>query len=248
MGAQYNGQKVGTFGDLSTVSFYPAHHITMGEGGCVLTNNSYLKTLVESFRDWGRDCWCNPGKDNTCGKRFDWQLGNLPYGYDHKYIYSHIGYNLKLTDMQAAIGVAQLKKLPSFIEDRRHNFNLLYDGLRDLEEYFILPQPTPNSEPSWFGFPLAVRPGVPFTRDEVTLFLERNKIATRLLFSGNLLRQPAYHMIPHRVVEDSKNTDFVMSHVFWIGVYPGIQPAMVEYIIETFHKIPENLHAVFRNR
>jgi CDP-6-deoxy-D-xylo-4-hexulose-3-dehydrase len=248
VGAQYNSQKVGTFSDLSTVSFYPAHHITMGEGGCVLTNNPVLKTLVESFRDWGRDCWCDPGKENTCGKRFNWQLGDLPYGYDHKYIYSHIGYNLKLTDMQAAVGVAQLKKLPAFIEARKRNFNLLYDGLRDLEEFFILPQPTPDSEPSWFGFPLAVRSEAPFTRNEVVLFLEQRKIATRLLFGGNILRQPAYIKVPHRVVGELVNSDFIMNHTFWIGVYPGLSSAMVEYIIETFHKIPESLHAVLRDR
>lgn len=241
VGATYCGQKVGTFGDLATVSFYPAHHITMGEGGCVLTNRPKLKTLVESFRDWGRDCWCEPGKENTCGKRFDWQLGELPYGYDHKYIYSHIGYNLKLTDMQAAVGVAQLKKLLAFIEARRRNFQLLYEGLRDLEEFFVLPQATPGSEPSWFGFPLAVRPEAPFTRNEVVRYLEKHKIATRLLFGGNLVRQPAYLEVPHRVVGSLENSDFVMNHVFWIGVYPGLSPAMLEYMIEVFHRMPKTL-------
>ena len=184
--------KVGTFGDLATASFYPAHHITMGEGGCVLTDKPLLHTLVESFRDWGRDCWCEPGKDNTCGKRFDWQLGELPCGYDHKYTYSHIGYNLKLTDMQAAVGVAQLEKLAGFIDTRRAQFHRLREGLRDLEEFFILPEATPSSEPSWFGFPIAVRPGAPFTRNHVIHDLEQRKIATRLLFGGNLMRQPAY--------------------------------------------------------
>jgi len=241
VGSTFHGQKVGTFGDLATVSFYPAHHITMGEGGCVLTSRPTLKTLVESFRDWGRDCWCEPGRENTCGKRFDWQPGELPYGYDHKYVYSHIGYNLKLTDMQAAVGVAQLRKLPAFIEARRRNFQTLYEGLKDLEEFFILPQPTPGSEPSWFGFPLAVRPEAPFTRNEAVRYLEKQKIATRLLFGGNLVRQPAYNGIPYRVVAELENSDFVMTHVFWVGVYPGLSSAMLEYVIETFRKIPEGL-------
>src|SRR5579871_6783960 len=192
LGSTYKGRNVGTFGDIATVSFYPAHHITTGEGGAVLTDKPALQTLIESFRDWGRDCWCEPGKDNTCGKRFDWQLGSLPFGYDHKYTYSHIGYNLKATDMQAAIGVSQLKKLPGFIEKRRANFARLKEGLRDLEEFFILPEATPNSDPSWFGFPLAVRPGGPLNRKSVIDFLESRKVATRLLFGGNLTRQPAY--------------------------------------------------------
>lgn len=233
VGTTYHAQKVGTFGDMATVSFYPAHHITMGEGGCVLTNRSKLKTLVESFRDWGRDCWCDPGKENTCGKRSKWQLGELPYGYDHKYTYSHIGYNLKLTDMQAAIGVAQLEKLPAFIEARRRNFRVLLEGLKDLEEYFILTQPTPGSEPSWFGFPLAVRPEAPFTRNEVVRYLERHKVETRLLFGGNLLRQPAYLKVPHRLVGDLENSDFVMNQVFWIGVYPGLSTEMLGYVVES---------------
>lgn len=246
VGATYKGQKVGTFGDLATVSFYPAHHITMGEGGCVLTDQSLLKTLVQSFRDWGRDCWCEPGKDNTCGKRFEWQPGELPYGYDHKYTYSHIGYNLKLTDMQAAVGVAQLKKLPAFIAARRRNFQLLYEGLRNLEEFFILPEATPGAEPSWFGFPLAVRPEAPFTRDQAVQYLEKHKIATRLLFAGNLLRQPAYcdDKVQYRVVGDLKNSDSVMNQVFWIGVYPGLSSTMLEYILECFHKMPEELKCV----
>ena len=239
VGATYGGQKVGTFGDLATVSFYPAHHITMGEGGCVLAEKPLLKTLVESFRDWGRDCWCEPGKENTCGKRFDWQLGELPCGYDHKYTYSHIGYNLKMTDMQAAVGVSQLKKLPNFIERRRANFAALYAGLKDLEEFFILPEATPNSDPSWFGFPIAVRKDAPFNRNQVIAFLEGRKIATRLLFGGNLLRQPAYQGIPHRVVGSLENTDFVMTQVFWVGVYPGIDGSMLEYMIDTFHKLPK---------
>jgi CDP-6-deoxy-D-xylo-4-hexulose-3-dehydrase len=235
VGATYRRQKVGTFGDLATVSFYPAHHITMGEGGCVLTDRQQLKTLVETFRDWGRDCWCEPGRDNTCGKRFNWQQGDLPHGYDHKYIYSHIGYNMKLTDMQAAVGVAQLNKLHAFIEVRRRNFQALYAGLKDMEEFFILPQATPGSEPSWFGFPIAVQPGAPFTRNEVVRYLEQHKIATRLLFGGNLVRQPAYQDVRYRVVGDLSNSDFVMNQVFWIGVYPGLTKAMLDYVIESFH-------------
>ena len=233
VGSTYKGKLTGTFGDLATVSFYPAHHITMGEGGCVLTNSPKLKTLVESFRDWGRDCWCAPGKENTCGKRFEWQLGELPYGYDHKYIYSHIGYNLKLTDMQAAVGVAQLKKLPQFIEARKRNWKLLYEGLKPLEEFLILPQPTPGSDPSWFGFAITVRPEAPFTRNDLVRYLENRKIATRLLFGGNLIRQPAYQDVPHRVVGELKNTDVVMNHTFWVGVYPGLTEQMIAYVIET---------------
>ena len=237
VGATYKGKTVGTFGDLSTVSFYPAHHITMGEGGCVLTDNTILKTLVESFRDWGRDCWCAPGKEDTCGKRFGWKIGDLPEGYDHKYIYTHIGYNLKLTDMQAAVGVAQLQKLPAFIAARRQNFANLYEGLKDLEEFFVLPKATEGSEPSWFGFPLAVRKGAPFTRREVTQHLEARRISTRLLFGGNLVRQPAYLNVPHRTVGKLPNADFVMENVFWIGVYPGLGRQAIEFILETFHQL-----------
>jgi CDP-4-dehydro-6-deoxyglucose reductase, E1 len=237
VGSTYRGQLVGTFGDLATCSFYPAHHITMGEGGCVLTDRPQLKTLAESFRDWGRDCWCDPGKDNTCGKRFGCRHGSLPAGYDHKYTYSHIGYNLKVTDMQAAVGVAQLKKLPSFIEARRRNFRYLKDGLQDLQEYFILPEATPGSDPSWFGFPLAVRPGTKLTRNAVVHALERQRIQTRLLFGGNLLRQPAYAGIEHRVIGDLKNTDFIMNNVFWIGVYPGLDAARLDYVIDVFHRL-----------
>jgi CDP-6-deoxy-D-xylo-4-hexulose-3-dehydrase len=237
VGSRYDGRHVGGFGDLATVSFYPAHHITMGEGGCVLTNRPALKKLVESFRDWGRDCWCEPGVSNTCGKRFDWQLGELPCGYDHKYTYSHIGYNLKLTDMQAAVGVAQLSKLPGFIEARRQNFQTLSEGLRDLEEFFILPVATPNSDPSWFGFPLAVRPGAPFTRDAVVRHLEERRIATRLLFGGNLIRQPAYRDVSHRVVGELPNSDFVMNQVFWIGLYPGLSHQSLSYIVEVLHQL-----------
>jgi CDP-4-dehydro-6-deoxyglucose reductase, E1 len=201
----------------------------------VLTEKPLLKTLVESFRDWGRDCWCEPGKQNTCGKRFAWELGELPCGYDHKYIYSHIGYNLKLTDMQAAVGVAQLAKLPEFIEQRKANFRALHEGFHDLEEFFILPEATHGSDPSWFGFPIAVRPGAPLTRNAVIEYLETRKIATRLLFAGNLTRQPAYRDVRFRVASHLQNTDFVMNNVFWIGVYPGIRPRMLDYILETFH-------------
>jgi CDP-6-deoxy-D-xylo-4-hexulose-3-dehydrase len=238
VGATYRGRKVGTFGDLTTTSFYPAHHITMGEGGSVLMEKPLLRTLVESFRDWGRDCWCAPGKDNTCGKRFEWQLGDLPCGYDHKYSYSHIGYNLKLTDMQAAVGVAQLQKLGGFIDARRRNFARLSEGLRDLGEYFVLPEATAGAEPSWFGFPIAVREGAPFTRNRVIHELEQRKIATRLLFGGNLVRQPAYQNAVHRVAAPLTNTDFIMNQVFWIGVFPGITPAMMDYVVESFHAIP----------
>ena len=237
VGSTYNGRQAGSFGDLATTSFYPAHHITMGEGGAVLTNQPALRTLVESFRDWGRDCWCDPGCDNTCGKRFDWQLGTLPCGYDHKYTYSHVGYNLKLTDMQAAVGVAQLEKLDGFVESRRRNFRMLRQGLRGLEEFFILPEATEHAEPSWFGFPIGVRPDAPFTRNQVTAHLEERKIATRLLFGGNLTRQPAYRGRDYRVAGSLENTDFVMERVFWVGVYPGITEAMMEHTIESLQSM-----------
>jgi CDP-4-dehydro-6-deoxyglucose reductase, E1 len=233
LGATYNGQKAGTFGDLATISFYPAHHITMGEGGAVLTNNPLLKKLVESFRDWGRDCWCEPGVDNTCGKRFDWQLGELPHGYDHKYTYSHIGYNLKLSDMQAAVGVAQLEKLDGFIAKRKENFNYLLEKLRPLEQYLVLPEATANSEPSWFGFPITVREDAPITRNALVQHLEKHKIGTRLLFGGNLLRQPAYKDIEYRLVGSSEQTDRVMNQTFWIGVYPGLTRAMLDFIVSS---------------
>jgi len=233
VGSRYRDQNVGTFGDLATTSFYPAHHITMGEGGCVLTAKPLLKTLVESFRDWGRDCWCAPGKENTCGTRFAAQHGDLPYGYDHKYTYSHIGYNLKLTDMQAAVGIAQLQKLPSFIETRKRNFQTLKNGLQSLAEFFVLPEATPDSDPSWFGFPLLVRPEAPFSRNEFVHFLEGRKIATRLLFGGNLTRQPAYRNVRYRTAVPLPNSDLVMNQLLWIGVYPGLSPAMLDYMLET---------------
>jgi len=239
LGSTYRGRHVGTFGQLATVSFYPAHHITMGEGGAVLTGQPLLKTLVESFRDWGRDCWCEPGKDNTCGKRFDWQLGGLPCGYDHKFTYSHIGYNLKATDMQAAVGLAQLSKLPAFVESRRRNFRLLHAALQDLEEFFILPQATADSDPSWFGFPIAVRPGAPFSRTQVQRLMQEKRVATRLLFAGNLVRQPAYQGIAHRTAGDLRNTDFAMNQVFWVGVYPGLSESMLDYMVEALHGVRE---------
>ncbi len=239
LGSTYRGRKVGTFGDLATVSFYPAHHITMGEGGCVLTDKPLLKTLVESFRDWGRDCWCATGKENTCGKRFDWQLGELPHGYDHKYIYSHVGYNLKATDMQAAVGVAQLKKLPAFIEARKLNFAYLKAGLKDknVEDHFVLPEATPNSDPSWFGFPLLLRETAPFSRNALIEFLNGRKIGTRQLFGGNLVRQPAYANLNYRVVGDLRTSDRVMNQAFWIGVYPGLTQTMLDYVLETINEI-----------
>jgi CDP-4-dehydro-6-deoxyglucose reductase, E1 len=242
LGTELEGKRVGSFGDLATFSFYPAHHITMGEGGCVVTDRAELSTLVESFRNWGRDCWCDPGKANTCGKRFDRQLGGLPHGYDHKYIFSHIGYNLKATDMQAAVGLTQLHKLPGFVEARHRNFHTLYDGLRDLEEFFVLPQATPLATPSWFGFPIAVRPEALFSRNNVIHYLEERKIATRLLFGGNLTRQPAYRDVAFRIAGELKNTDFVMERLFWVGIYPGITPAMMDYLLETFHHLPEELN------
>ncbi|MGO9539086.1 MAG: lipopolysaccharide biosynthesis protein RfbH [Terriglobales bacterium] len=237
LGSTYRGEKVGTFGDLATVSFYPAHHITMGEGGCVLTNKPLLRTLIESFRDWGRDCWCAPGKENTCGKRFDWQLGELPHGYDHKYIYSHVGYNLKATDMQAAVGVAQLKKLPAFIAARKHNFAYLRTGLKDVQEYFVLPEATANSDPSWFGFPLLLRETAPFSRNALIDFLNGRKIATRQLFGGNLVRQPAYADLKYRVIGNLQASDRVMNQAFWIGVYPGLTPPMLDYVLESINEI-----------
>lgn len=234
LGSTYKGRLTGAFGDLATLSFYPAHHLTMGEGGCVVTNQLQMKKLVESFRDWGRACWCDPGRDNSCGQRFQWQLGDLPYGYDHKYIYSHLGYNLKLTDMQAAVGVAQLKKLPQFIERRKQNWRILYEGLKPFEEFLLLPQPTPASDPSWFGFLLTIRTDAPFTRHELVNYLEDRKIATRLLFGGNLIRQPAYRDLHFRVVGSLPNSDLVMNQSFWIGVYPGLTRNHLEYVLNVF--------------
>ena len=237
LGGTYNGQNLGTFGDFSTFSFYPAHHITTGEGGAVLVKKVAHKPIVESIRDWGRDCWCAPGCDNTCLKRYDWKLGELPDGYDHKYTYSHLGYNLKSGDIQAAIGLAQLDRLESFVELRRRNWAYLKSGLKGLEEFFILPKVTENSDPSWFGFALTVKPGGPKTRNEIVRDLNDAQIATRLLFGGNLLRQPAFKGTPRRVVGDLVNTDVVMNDTFWIGVWPGLTLEMLDYVIASLFKI-----------
>jgi CDP-6-deoxy-D-xylo-4-hexulose-3-dehydrase len=221
---------VGTWGHIGTLSFYPAHHITMGEGGAVFTSDPTLKRAIESFRDWGRDCWCNPGCDNTCGKRFDWQLGELPAGYDHKYVYSHAGYNLKITDMQAALGLAQLKKLDGFIAARRGNFAKLSEKLASLSDFLILPEATKNSDPSWFGFPITLRDSAPFDRVDLLRFLDQRKIGTRLLFAGNLTRQPYFAGREHRVFGTLGNADTIMQRTFWVGVWPGLQEAHLDYI------------------
>src|SRR4051794_11217350 len=231
LGAKYDGKPVGTFGDLATLSFYPAHQITTGEGGAVLTNRGILKLIVESFRDWGRDCWCDSGCDNTCGKRFNQQFASLPHGYDHKYVYSHIGYNLKATDMQAAIGAAQLERLDDFVATRRRNFEYLREALADMEDVLVLPEATPNSEPSWFGFAITVRPDAPFSRTELVRHLDAHGIGTRQLFGGNLLRQPAYQGIEHRVVASLETTDMVMRQSFWMGCFPGLTEAHLEHAV-----------------
>jgi len=232
LGSTFEGQHVGTFGDLATVSFYPAHHMTMGEGGAVLTNTGRLKVIAESFRDWGRACWCAPGDQNTCGKRFGHQLGDLPFGYDHKYAYSHVGYNLKVTDMQAAVGVAQLDKIDEFVAARKTNFRRLWDGMAHLQDTLILPEATPGSDPSWFGFPIAVKADAPFGRTPVVEFLESRNVATRQLFGGNLVRQPAYAHVEHRQIGELPNSDFVMDQVFWIGLYPGLGEPEIDYMID----------------
>lgn len=240
LGGTYHGKNLGSFGDLSTFSFYPAHHITTGEGGAVLTKKAFHKTIVESFRDWGRDCWCPSGCDNTCLKRFEWQLGQLPQGYDHKYTYSHLGYNLKSGDIQAAIGLAQLDRLDSFIEIRKRNWRYLRDSLENLSDFFILPKPTQNSDPSWFGFAITVKEDSPIKRNEVVIKLNEAKIGTRLLFGGNLLRQPAFLGTDRRVVGDLYNTDIVMNDTFWIGVWPGLSIQMLEYVVDCLNKIMRN--------
>ena len=240
-GALWRGRKTATFGDLATLSFYPPHHMTTGEGGAVLTSDDTLMRAVESLRDWGRDCWCAPGKDNTCKKRFDWQLGDLPAGYDHKYAYSHVGYNLKMTDMQAAVGVAQLAKLDGFVEARRTNWAFFRRELADLGDVFVLPEPTPGADPSWFGFLLTVREGAPFRRDDVVAQLEARKIQTRMLFAGNVVRQPAFVDLartahedgrppPFRVAGSLTNADAIMNRAFWVGVYPGLTEEMRGYV------------------
>lgn len=237
LGGTYNNKNLGSFGDLSTFSFYPAHHITTGEGGAVLAKKISFKPLIESFRDWGRDCWCAPGCDNTCLKRFEWKLGELPEGYDHKYTYSHIGYNLKSGDIQAAIGLAQLDRLNEFVTLRRRNWQHLRDGLSDLVEFLILPTPTPAADPSWFGFALTLRKGSPKSRNDLVRELNDKKISTRLLFGGNLLRQPAFAGTPRRIHGELVNTDIAMNDTFWIGVWPGLNIPMLDYMIESLHEI-----------
>jgi len=238
LGSKYNNKYVGTYGDIATFSFYPAHIITMGEGGAVITQNPLIHRSIRQFRDWGRDCWCDTGRDNTCRKRFGWKLGELPFGYDHKYIYSQIGYNLKLTDFQAAIGVAQLKKLPFFIKKRKENYQALYKFFKKYEKYFILMKEDKNEEVSYFGFPLIVKPHSPFTRNQLTEYLEKNKIGTRNVFSGNLLRHPAYLKLKNKfkIIGDHKNADFIMNNAFWIGVWPGINEKMMGYVMKTVEK------------
>jgi CDP-6-deoxy-D-xylo-4-hexulose-3-dehydrase len=240
LGSKFDNQNVGTFGDLATLSFYPAHHITMGEGGAVFTNSKKLERIAESFRDWGRDCYCEPGKDNTCNKRFSWQLGDLPIGYDNKYTYSHIGYNMKITDMQAACGLAQLVRLDQFVTQRKENFNFLYKNLKSLEEFLILPEAEKNSNPSWFGFPLSLRKNNQFNRNDLIKYLNSNKIGTRLLFSGNLIKQPYMKDINFKVHGVLKNTDFIMENTFWIGLYPGLSKEHLEFSsnqIKNFFKL-----------
>ncbi|NRB79294.1 MAG: lipopolysaccharide biosynthesis protein RfbH [Saccharospirillaceae bacterium] len=236
LGSTYDGKMVGQYGDISTVSFYPAHHITMGEGGAVFTKNKDLRKLIESFRDWGRDCYCPPGCDDTCGKRFDQQLGSLPQGYDHKYTYSHLGYNLKITDMQAACGLAQMDSLESFVEQRKVNYRYLKEGLASCEEYLIMPEATENSDPSWFGFPITIKPESDIDRVELLKFMDQHKIGTRLLFAGNLTRQPYFKDVEYRVVGELTNTDIIMNHTFWIGVYPGLSTDHLDFIIEKFEE------------
>ncbi len=232
LGSTYDGKRTGSFGDTATLSFYPAHHITTGEGGAVLVKSPLVRKQVESFRDWGRDCYCETGHDDTCHKRFEWQLGDLPAGYDHKYIYSHIGYNLKATDMQAALGLSQLNKVDRFVQARKDNFNYLFAALKDVEG-LIMPVATPKSDPSWFGFPLTIDPTHPANREELLRFLDSRKIGTRLLFAGNLTKQPAYRNVDFKIVGDLTNTDIVMTRTFWVGTYPGLTNPMLDFIAES---------------
>jgi CDP-4-dehydro-6-deoxyglucose reductase, E1 len=231
LGSTYQGQLVGTFGDIATLSFYPAHHITMGEGGAVFTNNDELRSIAESIRDWGRDCYCGPGKDNTCGKRFDWKLGDLPHGYDHKYTYTHLGYNLKITDMQAACGLAQLEKLPGFIQARKTKFAFLKNALSTLEEFLVLPEAAPGSDPSWFGFPITLKEGAPVSRLDLLTYLDQEKVGTRLLFAGNLTRQPSLNGQIFRVASALTNTDLVMQNTFWVGVQPALTKQQLSHAV-----------------
>lgn len=240
LGAEYNSKYVGTFGKFGTFSFYPAHHITMGEGGAVITQKQSDFKVLESFRDWGRDCWCAPGKNDTCGRRYDWQLGNLPYAYDHKYIYSNIGYNLKITDLQSSIGVSQIDKVDEFINKRRIHWKYLYEGLSDLEEFLILPKAEQHSEPSWFGFALTIRENIKFSRTHLINYLDKNLINSRFIFGGNLLWQPAYENIEHRVVGRLTNSNQVALNSFWLGVFPGLNVQMLDYVIEKIHNFFEN--------
>jgi len=233
LGSRYDGKLVGTFGDIGTLSFYPAHHITMGEGGAVFTKDPGLKQIIESFRDWGRDCYCPPGKDNTCKKRFCWKLGDLPYGYDHKYTYSHLGYNLKITDMQAACALAQMDRLDDFIAKRKANFTYLKNRLQSCAEFLVLPEATPNSDPSWFGFPITLKEDAPVTRVDLLTYLDQQKVGTRLLFAGNLVRQPYMQGQTYRVSGELTNTDVIMNNTFWIGVYPGLTEAMLEHVVKS---------------
>ena len=234
LGTTYENKHVGSFGDIGTLSFFPAHHITMGEGGAVFTDNPLLKKIVESIRDWGRDCFCAPGKSNTCGKRFEWKLGQLPEGYDHKYTYSNLGYNLKITDMQAAVGLGQLKKLSKFIPARKENFSYLKNELKEFEKYLILPESTPKSDPSWFGFPITVKKSAPFSKNDLVNFLASKLIDTRPLFAGNITKQPYFENISYRVVGNLENTDLIMNNTFWIGVFPGLTQEMLQYVVEEF--------------
>ena len=237
LGGTYQGKHLGSFGDFSTFSFYPAHHITTGEGGAVLVKKAAHKVIVESIRDWGRDGWCAPGCDNTCLKRYKWKLGELPEGYDHKYTYSHLGYNLKSGDIQSAIGLAQLDRLTSFVEKRKHNWNYLYRNLKSLEEFLLLPKSTEHSDPSWFGFAITVNKNSPISRNDLVKFLNDKKIGTRLLFGGNLLRQPAFIGTPRRIIGELNNSDIVMNDTFWIGVWPGLTDQMLDYVIDVFHEL-----------
>lgn len=236
LGSQYDGKHVGSFGDIGTLSFYPAHHITMGEGGAVFTNRKLLNKAIRSIRDWGRDCWCETGCDNTCGVRFNWKVGDLPHGYDHKYIYSHLGYNLKITDMQASVGLSQIEHLNKFVKSRKENFLKIYNNLKDLEEFILLPQATDKSDPSWFGFPISLRENKHLKRKDLLIFLDKSRIDSRLLFAGNITKQPYMKNKKFKVPFKLPNTDFVMNNTFWLGTFPGINDSIIDYMSERIHK------------